>query len=37
MYCKGVGCISCCCKVLKLSSSWEILGVSGEFLYDLSE
>ena len=30
-------CINCCCKVIKLSSSWEIWGVSGELLYDLSE
>ena len=31
-----LGYINCCCKVIKLSSSWEIWGVSGELLYDLS-
>ena len=35
MYCEGVRVY--CCRVIKLSSSWESWGVSGELLYDLSE
>ena len=32
-----LGCINCCCNVIKLSSSSEIWMVSGELLCDLSE
>ena len=32
-----LGCINCCCRVIKLSSSWEIWGVSGKLFDDRLE